>query len=141
MADDFAALHLDFIVVGGGTAGLAVAVRLAENPSVTVGVLEAGPAIAPGSQDDIDIPAYYGRTLGGPLDWKFETCPQPGLGGRKLPWPRGKVLGGSSALNFMVWNRACREDYDAWEDLGNPGWGWDSLLSVAFFLSLLLPGV
>ena len=120
-------LSFDFIVVGGGTAGLAVASRLAENTSFSVGVLEAG-GPAPSGLDDIDIPAHYGRALGGQYDWRFETVPQEGLGGRKLPWPRGKVLGGTSALNFMTWNRASRQDYDAWEALGNRGWGWDDLL-------------
>ncbi|KAK3337610.1 hypothetical protein B0T19DRAFT_413165 [Cercophora scortea] len=125
-AAKFCARRYDFIVVGGGTAGLAVASRLAENPALTVGVLEAGTSAA--GVDDVDIPGYSGRPLGGELDWQFETTPQPGLRGRKLPWNRGKVLGGSSALNFMTWNRASRDDYDAWEELGNPGWGWDSLL-------------
>lgn len=125
-ADAFTSRRFDFIVVGGGTAGLAVASRLAQNASLTVGLLEAGPAA--NAQDDIDIPAYYGRSLGGQYDWRFETEPQQGFRGRSLPWPRGKVLGGTSALNFMTWNRASKEDYDAWESLGNPGWGWDSLL-------------
>ncbi|KAK5995721.1 Dehydrogenase citC [Cladobotryum mycophilum] len=124
--DDFTTKSFDFIIVGGGTAGLAVASRLAENGTFTVGLIEAG-AIAEG-HDDVDIPAHYGRTLGGPYDWQFETVPQEGLGGRSLPWPRGKVLGGTSAINFMTWVRASREDYDAWESLGNPGWGWDDLL-------------
>ncbi|KAK4226548.1 putative GMC oxidoreductase [Podospora fimiseda] len=125
-AEEFAARKYDYIIVGGGTAGLTVAARLAENPALTIGVLEAG-----GNGDgidNIDIPGYSGRALGGPLDWHFETTPQPGLGGRKLPWNRGKVLGGSSALNYMTWNRASREDYDTFEELGNRGWGWDSLL-------------
>jgi choline dehydrogenase-like flavoprotein len=81
-------------------------------------------------EDAVNIPGYYGKTLGSSCDWNFETIPQPGLGGRVLPWPRGKVLGGTSALNFMTWNRASRQDYDAWRELGNPGWGWDDLLSV-----------
>lgn len=124
--DDFCRRTFDFLVVGGGTAGLAVACRLAEDPSLTVGVIEAGHTAV--GEDEVDIPAFYGRSLGGVHDWRFETTPQPGLGGRTLPWPRGKVLGGTSALNFMTWVRASREDYDAWEALGNPGWGWDSLL-------------
>lgn len=127
-ADDFSSRRFDFIVVGGGTAGLTVAARLAENQSLSIGVLEAGAAAV--GEDDINIPGRYGRTLGGHYDWQFETVAQQGLGGRVLPWPRGKVLGGTSALNFMTWNRASRDDYDAWEQLGNAGWGWDSLLSV-----------
>jgi choline dehydrogenase-like flavoprotein len=125
-ADSFLSHAYDYIVIGGGTAGLAVACRLAEDASLTVGVLEAG-SIAYG-QDNIDIPAFYGRSLGGPFDWAFETEPQPGLGGRKLQWPRGKVLGGTSALNFMTWVRGGMEDYNDWAALGNEGWAWDDLL-------------
>ena len=130
-AEDFCAELYDYVVVGGGTAGLAVASRLAENPSVSVGVLEAGEAAL--GIDEVDVPAFFGRGLGTPYDWKFETEPQPGLNGRKLPYPRGKALGGTSALNFMTFNRASRHDYDAWEELGNAGWGWDSLLFVSHF--------
>lgn len=127
--DDFSRLSFDFLVIGGGTAGLAVASRLAEaEPCFTVGVIEAGQVA--NADEEIDIPAHYGSTIGGRRDWQFETAPQPGLGGRSLPWPRGKVLGGTSALNFMTWNRASNEDYDAWEALGNAGWGWDGLLYV-----------
>ncbi|KAI1856571.1 hypothetical protein JX265_011530 [Neoarthrinium moseri] len=123
---DFLARKFDYLIVGGGTAGLVVAARLSENPALTVGVLEAGPVAL--GVETIDIPGLYGQTLGTDYDWKFETIPQPGLDGRTLAWPRGKVLGGTSALNFMTWNRASREDHDAWRDLGNKGWGWDDLL-------------
>lgn len=125
-ADEFCSKAFDYLIVGGGTAGLAVASRLAERSNLTIGVIEAG--VAALGEELIDIPAYYGRSLGGKHDWCHETAPQPGLGGRTLSWPRGKVLGGTSALNFMTWVRASRQDYDAWESLGNPGWGWDSLL-------------
>ncbi|EAQ88639.1 hypothetical protein CHGG_05258 [Chaetomium globosum CBS 148.51] len=124
--EDFAKRKFDFIIVGGGTAGLAVAARLSEHPGFTVGVLEAGsPAVG---DNAVEFPGLAGRALGTPLDWGFETVPQKFLGGRRLPWARGKVLGGSSALNYMTWNRAARQDYDDWRDLGNPGWGWDNLL-------------
>ncbi|KAI1371246.1 GMC oxidoreductase [Hypoxylon crocopeplum] len=123
---DFAAQVFDYIIVGGGTAGLAVAARLSEDPSLVVGVLEAGPAAL--EDDSINAPGRFLQTLGTKYDWQFETVPQKGLGGRALVWPRGKVLGGTSALNLMTWNRGNREDYDAWEKLGNRGWGWDSLL-------------
>ena len=114
------------LIIGGGTAGLVVAARLSENPDITVGVLEAGSA----AFDDpkINVPGRFGETLGSDCDWQFESTPQPGLNGRSLPWPRGRVLGGTSALNFMTWNRGCREDYDAWKELGAEGWGWDGLL-------------
>ncbi|KAK7914011.1 hypothetical protein PG985_011714 [Apiospora marii] len=118
--------EFDYLVVGGGTAGLAVAARLTEDPDITVGVLEAGPAVS--DTDAVNIPGCYGESLGTDIDWQFQTTPQPGLGGRRLKWPRGKILGGTSALNFMTWNRGNREDYDAWEKFGNPGWGWNDLL-------------
>ncbi|KAG6002731.1 hypothetical protein E4U43_001054 [Claviceps pusilla] len=124
--EDFLRSSFDYIIVGGGTAGLAVAARLAEDASLTVGVLEAG-GVAQGDEN-VDIPAFYGRSLGGQFDWAFETQPQEGLAGRVLPWPRGKVLGGTSALNFMTWVRGNREDYDDWEALGNKGWAWDKVL-------------
>lgn len=129
--DDFLAQDFDYLIVGGGTAGLVVAARLSETGSFKVGVIEAGPLVL----DDpaINVPGRYGETLESQYDWQFETIPQPGLAGRTLRWPRGKVLGGTSALNFMAWNRGNREDYDAWEELGNEGWGWDSLLLVRPF--------
>ncbi|RDA94945.1 hypothetical protein CP533_0150 [Ophiocordyceps camponoti-saundersi (nom. inval.)] len=123
-AADFAKRRYDFLVIGGGTAGLAVAARLASKG--VVGVIEAGSVSR--DEPDIDIPAFFGRALGGRHDWRYETEPQPGLRGRSVPWPRGRVLGGTSALNYMAWNRASKADYDAWEALGNPGWGWLDLL-------------
>ncbi|KAJ3498657.1 hypothetical protein NLG97_g946 [Lecanicillium saksenae] len=125
-AEVFLNRRFDYIVVGGGTAGLAVASRLAERQDLQIGVLEAGGSIE--HDDNVRIPAFYGRAISGKNDWCFQTVAQAGLGGRKLPWPRGKALGGTSSLNFMTWVRASRADYDAWEALGNPGWGWDSLL-------------
>lgn len=116
------------LIIGGGTAGLVVAARLSENPDLTVAILEAGPAAF--DERRINVPGRGGECLGSEYDWKFETVAQAGVNGRVLPWARGKVLGGSSALNFMTWNRGNLEDYDAWEELGNEGWGWEGLLLV-----------
>ncbi|KAK5163116.1 uncharacterized protein LTR77_010900 [Saxophila tyrrhenica] len=125
-ADDFVGRKFSYLVVGGGTAGLCVAARLSEDPDITVGILEAG---AGHIQDPaIDVPGRYGEGIGTAYDWQYETTAQPGLGGRKLPWPRGKVLGGTSALNFMTWNRPNREDLDSWAELGIAGWSWDEML-------------
>lgn len=122
----FLSTKFTHLVIGGGTAGLVVATRLSEHQELVVGVLEAGePAY---DEPGINVPGRFGETLGTDYDWQFATVPQPGLNGRALPWPRGKVLGGTSALNLMTWNRGCREDYDAWEELGCKGWGWEGLL-------------
>ncbi|KAF7596021.1 hypothetical protein BBP40_003801 [Aspergillus hancockii] len=125
--DEFAGHPFDYLIIGGGTAGLVLAARLSERPGLTIGVIEAGPAAL--EEKAINIPGLYGSTIGSTkYDWQFETSPQLGLAGRTLSWPRGRVLGGTSALNFMAWNRGNREDYDAWAELGNQGWGWDDLL-------------
>lgn len=127
-AEAFLRHNFTHVVIGGGTAGLVVAARLSENPALTVGIIESGPVAL--DEPTINIPGRLSETLFTKYDWQFETTPQPGLNGRKLPWNRGKVLGGSSALNLLLWTRGSREDYDAWEKLGNEGWGWDGILSV-----------
>jgi len=124
-AQEFCETPFDYLIVGGGTAGLVVASRLSEKNNVKVGVIEAGPPVF--GEPTVDVPGRMGQTIGTQYDWAFETIPQPGLHGRSLPWPRGKMLGGTSAMNFLVWNRAAREDYDAWASLGNPGWDWAGL--------------
>ncbi|XWX01479.1 hypothetical protein V2A60_009507 [Cordyceps javanica] len=124
--DAFAKRPFDYIIVGGGTAGLAVASRLAERKHLQVGVIEAGNSVD--DDENVSVPAFYGRSIHGENDWCHSTTPQVGLGGKKLPWPRGKALGGTSSMNFMTWVRASRQDYDAWEALGNQGWGWDDML-------------
>ncbi len=117
----------DYVIVGGGTSGPALAARLAEDPDVTVLLLEAG---GPLTQRDSLVPALWPRTLGSEIDWGFSTVPQPGLDGRAVAWPRGKVLGGSAALNLGGWIRGNRADYEAWAAFGGPGWSWDALLPL-----------
>jgi choline dehydrogenase-like flavoprotein len=87
-------------------------------------LIEAGPAAL--TENKINIPGLKGSTVGGPYDWNFTTTVQPNANNRTLPATRGKVLGGSSALNLMVWNRASVAEYDAWEEFENPGWNWSS---------------
>ncbi|KAL4251315.1 GMC oxidoreductase family protein [Abortiporus biennis] len=124
----FAATTFDYIVVGGGTAGLTVATRLSEDPNATVGIIEAGKLVT--DSPIIDIPGYIGRTLANPeLDWMFSSVPQESLDGRRSYLPRGKVVGGSSVLNFMTTTRANKDEYNAFETLGNPGWNWPQFLS------------
>ena len=123
--ENFISNTFDYLIIGGGTAGLCLANRLSEDEDVTVGVIEAGPPVF--NEPIVDVPARCGQAIGTKYDWQFETTEQPGLGGRTLAWPRGKMLGGTSAMNFLCWNRACKEDYDAWEELGNPGWNWRNL--------------
>lgn len=90
-------------------------------------LIEAGPA-AP-EELGINVPGMFGSTANGPYDWNLTSTPQPGLGGRQVGLTRGKVLGGSSALNYLLWNRASAPEYDIWETLGNPGWNWDSMVA------------
>ncbi|KAL1710671.1 hypothetical protein EV121DRAFT_192665 [Schizophyllum commune] len=126
---EFSKQAFDYIVVGAGTAGLVVATRLSEDPSIRVGVLEAGETAK--NVDIIDVPGLYGADLGTQYDWNYTTQAQDGI--KSMNWPRGKVVGGtrSSALNFLVWDLPSAADFDAFESLGNPGWNWDSISSYA----------
>jgi choline dehydrogenase len=118
--------EFDYVIVGSGSAGCVVASRLSEDPKVSVCLLEAG---GPDKSAFIHAPLGFAATAPvGVFNWGYETVPQPGLQGRKGFQPRGKVLGGSSSINAMVYTRGNRADYDAWAALGNPGWSFDEVL-------------
>ena len=120
--------EFDFIVIGAGSAGCAVAGRLSESGKHTVLLLEAG---GPDTNPWIHIPVGYGKTfVNEKLTWKYSTEPQPGMNGRSIFTPSGKVLGGSSSINGLVYGRGQREDYDNWRQDGNPGWGYEDLLPL-----------
>ena len=116
----------DYIVVGAGSAGCVLANRLSADPSNRVLLLEAG---GRDLNPWIHIPVGYFKTMHNPAtDWCYVTHPDPGIAGRRLQWPRGKVLGGTSSLNGLLYVRGQREDYDRWRELGNVGWGFDDVL-------------
>jgi len=116
----------DYVIVGAGTAGCVLAARLTEDPTVRVLLLEAG-----GSDRYhwVQIPVGYLYCIGNPrTDWMMRTAAEAGLNGRSLAYPRGKVLGGCTSVNGMIYMRGQAADYDGWRDLGNHGWGWSDVL-------------
>jgi choline dehydrogenase len=115
----------DYVIVGAGSAGCVLANRLSEDPDTSVCLVEAGP---PDTEDGLHIPVAFSQLYKTPFDWDFATEPEPALDGRSVYLPRGRVLGGSSSLNAMIYIRGNRRDYDEWRDLGNAGWGWDDVL-------------
>jgi len=111
----------DYVIVGAGSAGCVLASRLSEDPEVSVLLLEAGP---PDVNQNIHVPLGYLKLTRTEVDWDFSTAPEPNCNGRRISLPRGKVLGGSSSINAMVYIRGNRRDYDDWKI---PGWAWDDL--------------
>ena len=120
--------EFDYVIVGAGTAGCVLANRLSESGKYSVLLLEAGPRdLSPW----IHIPIGYGKTMFNPkYNWGFYTEPEKELNGRRIYQPRGKVLGGSSSINGLIYIRGQAEDYDLWEGLGNQGWGWKNVLPL-----------
>src|ERR1700732_3951743 len=116
----------DFVIVCARSGGCVPANRLSADPATRVLVLEAG---GKDRNPWIHIPAGFYRNIYHPqITWQFETEPVPGLGGRRISWPRGKVLGGSSSINGLIYIRGQRQDFDYWRQLGNVGWSFDDVL-------------
>lgn len=117
--------RFDYIIIGAGSAGCVLANRLTEDPDIKVLLLEAGQA---DEQKEIHIPLAFSKLFLGECDWGYYTQGQREVNNRKLYWPRGKVLGGSSSLNAMIYIRGNKEDYNKWQNLGNDGWSYERLL-------------
>ncbi len=117
--------NYDYIIIGAGSAGCVLANRLTADSDTTVLLLEAG---NPDTKPEIHSPSATLRLLGSEVDWGYFSEPEPYLNNRKIYCPRGKVLGGSSAINFMLYSRGNPHDYDRWQALGNPGWSYEEML-------------
>ncbi len=115
----------DYVIVGAGSAGCVLAARLTEDPSVSVALIEAG---GPDTAEEIHLPIAWSELFKGPYDWDLDSEPEPGLNGRRIFLPRGKVLGGSSSINAMIYARGNPADYDAWAANGATGWSYGEVL-------------
>jgi choline dehydrogenase-like flavoprotein len=115
----------DFVIVGGGSAGCALAGRLAQDGRYKVALIEAGPRSGGMATR---IPAAWVKLFKSKVDWDYATVPQPALGNRRIYWPRGRVVGGCSAINAQMYVRGTATDFDDWAAAGNPGWNFASLL-------------
>lgn len=126
MATQLAAAGYDYVIVGAGSAGCVLANRLSADPGVTVALLEAG---GRDTNPWIHIPAgYYRNILNPKITWQFGSGPEPHLGGRMINWPRGRVLGGTSAINGLLYVRGQARDFDVWRQFGNAGWSFSDVL-------------
>lgn len=129
MADILETIETDFVIVGAGSAGCVLAGRLSEDPATSVTLLEAG-----GRDWNawIHIPIGYDKTIVDPrLNWLYETERGAGIGDRPMGWPRGKVLGGSSSINGLLYIRGQARDYDQWRQCGNADWSYDDVLPTS----------
>ena len=133
-ASSSTSVFFDFIIVGGGTAGLALADRLTESGTQNVLVLEAGPS--PTIVAAYKAPGADQQLTGSPIDWAFTTLPQKSLNGRQITYDRGRCLGGSSAINGLTYGRGSASVYNLWASLGNPGWSWDDVYPLFIKVSL-----
>ena len=118
-------MNFDYIIIGAGSAGCVLANRLSASGNHRLLLLEAG---GPDKKQEVQIPAAFSKLFKSEVDWAYETEPQPNMNGRKLFWPRGKMLGGTSSINAMIYQRGHPSDYDGWAQQGNEEWGWEDVV-------------